>query len=382
MVRFLRTPQLRALETYWYLRVVSGTPHVASLYTALFPKKSELLEALGLTHPDVKDIVIELGGVDDLLAKVKTDDELVKRYKLEALRRRSRCRMPATSWPWPWARARPCSSAPSSPPSSPWPLEYPEGPFIQNALVFAPGNDHLSRLRELAESRLSPHPAAAPLQALRGLLQAHLHPRRREGPARHPRQPLQPRRHQHREDPHPEASLSASPTSGPCSRTHRLDEVRRTMANLRLQAIACSAQPRRLLRRGAPHLRPVRSDTELKRVRQTVDYLPRQDRRDLRGQHHRHALLRATAPARRGDLVRPVAGHPRRHPQGSSTAASIAYEFRRPAHRRTSWRRWCATSSGPTATSRLPNGAPGQAGDLLSADRRPARAAAGGRARP
>ena len=29
--RFLRAPQLRALETYWYLRLVEGTPHVLDL---------------------------------------------------------------------------------------------------------------------------------------------------------------------------------------------------------------------------------------------------------------------------------------------------------------------------------------------------------------
>ena len=28
--RFLRKPQLRALETYWYLRLVEGTPHISS----------------------------------------------------------------------------------------------------------------------------------------------------------------------------------------------------------------------------------------------------------------------------------------------------------------------------------------------------------------
>jgi len=30
-MRFLRPPQLRALETYWYLRVVENTPHIADL---------------------------------------------------------------------------------------------------------------------------------------------------------------------------------------------------------------------------------------------------------------------------------------------------------------------------------------------------------------
>jgi hypothetical protein len=37
-LRFLRALQLRALEAYWYLRVVEGTPHVADLYRRLFPQ--------------------------------------------------------------------------------------------------------------------------------------------------------------------------------------------------------------------------------------------------------------------------------------------------------------------------------------------------------
>lgn len=36
--RSLREPQIRALETYWYLRLVEGTPHVADLYERCFPR--------------------------------------------------------------------------------------------------------------------------------------------------------------------------------------------------------------------------------------------------------------------------------------------------------------------------------------------------------
>ena len=39
--RFLRRPQLRALETYWYLRLVEKTPHVLP---------EVLSEAIGTTH--------------------------------------------------------------------------------------------------------------------------------------------------------------------------------------------------------------------------------------------------------------------------------------------------------------------------------------------
>ena len=41
----LRKPQLRALETYWYLRLVENTPHIFDLYQSLFTKKKDLFEA-------------------------------------------------------------------------------------------------------------------------------------------------------------------------------------------------------------------------------------------------------------------------------------------------------------------------------------------------
>ena len=39
----LRQPQLRALETYWYRRLVEKTPHIFDLYTKCFAKTAERL---------------------------------------------------------------------------------------------------------------------------------------------------------------------------------------------------------------------------------------------------------------------------------------------------------------------------------------------------
>ena len=56
--RFLRRPQLRALETYWYLRLVEGTPHVFTLYQKLFPSPPDLLDALGLATPAITRLMV------------------------------------------------------------------------------------------------------------------------------------------------------------------------------------------------------------------------------------------------------------------------------------------------------------------------------------
>lgn len=50
-LRFLRRPQLRALETFWYLRLVEGTPHVFDLYKRLYPQEENLANLLDSTDP-------------------------------------------------------------------------------------------------------------------------------------------------------------------------------------------------------------------------------------------------------------------------------------------------------------------------------------------
>ena len=61
-LRFLRRPQLRAVETYWYLRLVLNTPHVFELYRHFCPRPRELREALGLTQKELGEAV----GVDSM----------------------------------------------------------------------------------------------------------------------------------------------------------------------------------------------------------------------------------------------------------------------------------------------------------------------------
>lgn len=47
-LRYLRRAQFRALETYWYLRLVLNTPRIPALYAELFPKPKDRREAMGL----------------------------------------------------------------------------------------------------------------------------------------------------------------------------------------------------------------------------------------------------------------------------------------------------------------------------------------------
>lgn len=48
-LRYLRAAQFRALETYWYLRLVERTPRIPELYERLFERTSDRLEARSST---------------------------------------------------------------------------------------------------------------------------------------------------------------------------------------------------------------------------------------------------------------------------------------------------------------------------------------------
>ena len=56
-LRFLRKAQYRALETYWYLRLVQDTPRIIKLYEQLFPTARERREAMGLNAEEIRDFI-------------------------------------------------------------------------------------------------------------------------------------------------------------------------------------------------------------------------------------------------------------------------------------------------------------------------------------
>lgn len=148
--RALRLAQIRALETYWYLRLVEGTPHITTLYKRLFPRKRDRAAALGIEHPDLRDMLIDL-DLDELLEQVRADDALVKKYKIEALRETLALDYPSYILALAMGAGKTMLIGTIIATEFAMSLETPDGPFIQNALVFAPGKTILDALRELAE---------------------------------------------------------------------------------------------------------------------------------------------------------------------------------------------------------------------------------------
>jgi len=84
ILRFLRAAQIRALETYWYLRLVEGTPHIYDLYQRYFPRPGNRMESMGLVSDELKDFVLN-EGLDTLVNKIEADEQFVKQHKLESI---------------------------------------------------------------------------------------------------------------------------------------------------------------------------------------------------------------------------------------------------------------------------------------------------------
>ncbi len=149
-LRFLRRPQLRALETYWYLRLIEGTPHIPELYSRYFQEPVEHLAALGVTANDERVINLLLkGGVKGFFKRVKTHDAFVKELKLESLRETLTLEYPSYIFALAMGAGKTILIGTIIATEFAMALEYPDGPFVQNALVFAPGKTILEALKEL-----------------------------------------------------------------------------------------------------------------------------------------------------------------------------------------------------------------------------------------
>jgi hypothetical protein len=155
-LRFLRPPQFRALEVYWYLRLVEKTPHISSLYTNCFKKQSELLTALGISSPQIRESVLD-EGIDALWERIKTDDQFVKDFKLEALRETLTLEYPSYILALAMGAGKTILVGAIIATEFAMALEYPttgddlQDAFVENALVFAPGKTIIESLRELAQ---------------------------------------------------------------------------------------------------------------------------------------------------------------------------------------------------------------------------------------
>ena len=150
-LRFLRRPQLQALEVYWYLRLVEQTPHVFDLYQRIYPLDdniARLLDALGIPDAAFKSVNYK---PDVLWKRIRSDDGFVRDFKLEALRETLALGYASYILALAMGAGKTILIGAIIATEFGMAQEYRDGPFVQNALVFAPGKTIIESLRELVE---------------------------------------------------------------------------------------------------------------------------------------------------------------------------------------------------------------------------------------
>ena len=266
--RYLREPQIRALETYWYLRLVEGTPRIDELYARLIPGVADRLSALGLDAH--KDVALDI-GYEGLIDRIRTDDDFVRQHKLEGLRETLTLDYPSYILALAMGAGKTILIGAIVATEFAMALEYPDAdpPFVENALVFAPGKTIIESLRELARIRfddLLPPRLHAPFAA--SLKLTFTRDGEKDIPVtRGSRFNLVVTNTE-------KIAIRARPVRRNAGflQLTALQEEAREVANLRFQTLA-SLPHLGVFSDEAHHTYGQNLDTELKRVRQTVDYL-------------------------------------------------------------------------------------------------------------
>ncbi|MGH7388912.1 MAG: nucleotidyltransferase domain-containing protein [Candidatus Rokuibacteriota bacterium] len=270
LLRFLREPQFRALETYWYLRLVEGTPQVLSLYQRLFPEPPDLMAALGLATPPILRLVAGK-PLDPLWERIRTDDGFVLEHRLESVRETLTLDYPSYILALAMGAGKTILIGAIFATEFAMALEYPDGPFVQNALIFAPGKTIIESLRELVAV---PYDMILPPRLYRPFIASLKLTFTRDGERDIPvirgsafnvvvtnTEKIRIQKETVRK-----ADLAGLLAPG------REDEARAEVANLRLQAIA-SLPHLAIFSDEAHHTYGQSLQAELKKVRKTVDYL-------------------------------------------------------------------------------------------------------------
>lgn len=150
-LRYLRKAQFETLETYWYLRLKEGTPHIFDLYRKAF-NPTDLLDSLGirLTLEDLTKLLVNGGGINSIFEKIRSDDAFVKKYRLETVRETLTLAYPSYILALAMGAGKTVLIGTIIATEFAMALEYPDGPFVNNALVFAPGKTILGALKELS----------------------------------------------------------------------------------------------------------------------------------------------------------------------------------------------------------------------------------------
>ncbi|MEO0267819.1 MAG: DEAD/DEAH box helicase family protein [candidate division WOR-3 bacterium] len=273
-LRYLRKAQFEALETYWYLRLVENTPRIFDLYKKYF-QGEKILSALNikLTSADLEKIAFSNGGgIETVLKKIKEDNDFVRKYHLEGLRESLFLDYPSYILALAMGAGKTVLIGSIIATEFAMALEYPDGPFVKNALVFAPGKTILGALKEISDI---PYEKILPPRLYKPFISTLKITYTRDGEKDIPiikgssfnviitnTEKIRIQKQ----------SITKGLLQGILFPKEKEDEIKEAVANQRLQTIA-SLPNLAIFSDEAHHTYGQALDKDLKRVRQTVNYL-------------------------------------------------------------------------------------------------------------
>jgi len=273
-LRYLRPPQLEALETYWYLRLKENTPHIFDLYKKYFQGEN-LLTTLNikLTDGDLRKLAfVNGGGVETVIEKIRQDTKFVKKYGVEAIRESLILDYPSYILALAMGTGKTVLIGTIIATEFAMALEYPDKPFVKNALVFAPGKTILGALKEISAV---PYEKILPPRLYKQFISTVKITYTRDGEKDIPiikgssfnivvtnTEKIRIQKQ----------SITKNLLQGILLNKEKEDEVKEAVANQRLQTIA-SLPNLAIFSDEAHHTYGQAMEKDLKRVRQTVNYL-------------------------------------------------------------------------------------------------------------
>lgn len=149
-LKYLREPQFQSLEVYWYLRLVMKTPHIVNLYKHYYGNDiSGFCDALGVRIS--QDALRFISSVDEVIDLVKTDTDFVHQNASDAVYEAVTLDYPSYIFALAMGSGKTILIGAIVATEFAMALRYPEGRFMRNALVFAPGTTIIESLREISE---------------------------------------------------------------------------------------------------------------------------------------------------------------------------------------------------------------------------------------
>ena len=150
-LKYLREPQFQSLELYWYLRLVLKTPHIVKLYRHYYDTGDirDFCEAFGI--PISPQELILIRDVDAIIDLVKNNPEFVKQKRIDPVYEAVTLSYPSYIFALAMGTGKTVLIGTIIATEFAMALRYPENEFMKNALVFAPGTTIIESLREISE---------------------------------------------------------------------------------------------------------------------------------------------------------------------------------------------------------------------------------------